>query len=789
MKNGNIDFSLTTLSLNSLLDINNNEYKNYLNNDSLIFNINPEYTYSYLYSNILYIDDNKNIVPLSYNILNKQSAFSINDSYQYNINIDNSTIIEKDKVLIGSYEHIPIARNNFQGRFSYDINSLSTKTKIIDNYAKRLLTINDNIISKIEKLDDFIDPAYILYKFDYYNSYLYKYEYFNKKYSQSIFIHQNPDDSFSILELNINNILYKDNKKIKEIKNEQLCIIDNDIFEFDIILSFDYQYESTRNMDYIYYNNLIDDFISTNLSINSNVIKYDKDKSFIFDIKKNNFEYNKKTYNIIISTQVKYLMHFNIINNFIQNININISDLFTFSLNKFQKINSLDKIGEILYYDNYNGFNFTENGNPIGVCLYPRNYFSNENQIIHKDYNEYYNNNENPEIQYTYTYSTSLIKPSNNIINYRKPIYIKLDNNRKIETININNINNYLANIKTINNIITYYYKNETSNTTNYIIDYDSGSKELKNNTYYNVELNIEPYYINNEYLDDNIYTLNNLYKSWKPTTDNITYISPYITNINNLFRYFNYSANNNINHIYDLEYNNIINQTNSQYNNDDILGYNNIYLPSLYDLLVFNGFRFNYLLDKNIDKIDSKIFYKENDIYYNYSIENNKIIKTEISSETNINDINTILLFTIPDINILYSDQYYIMYDNIKKYYIVDYLINTTNIILNIQLFGISLNAVLNKNFIFKLNYKHNNKDYEYIINTNNYSDINSSNIIEINKDNFISENKLSFNVYNYTTNENIIIIYYQDSNNNLNTEFFEEEKYKILCEIHLKK
>ena len=781
MKNGNIDFSLTTLKLYSLLNINDNEYKNYLNDDSLVFNIdqsiqpNTEYTNGYLYSNILYIDDNKNIVPLSYNIANKQSAFSINDSYQYNINIDNSTIVEKNKTLIGSYEHIPIAKNNIQGRFSYNINSLSTKTKIIDNYSKRLLTINNDILNKIQTLNDFIDPAYILYKLEYYNTYLYKYEYFNRKYSKSIFEYlDNPN-----IQLNIDNILYKDNKKIEEIQNNTLCIIDNDINEFNIILSFNYQYESTRNMDYIYYNNLIDDFISINLSINNNIIKYNKDKSFIFDIKKDKFEYNEETHNIIISTQIHYLMNFSILNSSIDIINIVLSNSFEFTIQKIQKMNSLDKIGEILYYDNYNGFNFNENGNPIGVCLYPRNYFSYNNQNIHEDYYD----NVNPEMQYTYS---SLIKVSNNISDYKKPIYIKLDNNRKIETININNINNYLSNVKTINNILSYYKVNTNENN----INYEFGTKEIKTNaTYYNVKLNIDPYYINNESLNDNIYTLDNLYKSWKLNTTNITYISPYITNINNLFRYFNYSSSNSINYIYDLEYNNIINQTNSQYNNDDILGYNNIYLPSLYDLLVFNGFRFNYLLDKNIDKIDSKIFYKENDIYYNYSIKNNKIVKTEISSETSINDINTILLFTIPDINILYSDQYYIMYDNIKKYYIIDYLINTTNVILNIQLFGISLNNILNKNFIFKLNYKHNNKDYEYIINTKDYSNINSSNIIEINKDNFISENKLSFNVYNYTTNENIITIYYKDSNNNLNTEFFEEEKYKILCEIHLKK
>ena len=780
MKNGSIDFSLTTIDINSLLNINN-EYKNYLDNNLLIFNIQQtdKYISSYSYANILYINENKNIVPLSYNIADKNSAFSINNSYQYYVNIDNSTIFEQNKTLIGSYQHIPVAKNNIQGIFSYNSNSFSTKTSIIDNYSKKLLTINDNILSTIQKLDDFVDPSYILYKLDYYNTYLNKYEYFNQKYSKSVFEYINNPN----IQLNVDNIIYKDKKKIEDIVHNCTCIIDNDITEFDIILSFNYQYESTRNMDYIYYNTLIDDFIKMNYSVNSNSIQYNKEKSFVFGIKKNNFEYNEETYNIIISTQVQYLMHFDILNSNIENININISEDFKFNIYQIEKLNSLDKIGEILYYDNYIGFNFIENGNPIGICLYPRNYFSNNNQIIHENISDEI---ENGNILISY----ATLRVLNNTINYTKPIYIKINDNKQIETINIDNINNYFKNIKLINNIISYYYKNETSSTanniTNITIDYTSSSKELKNNSYYNVELNIEPYYINNNYLNNNIYNLDNLYTSWKSTDNNTTYISPYITNISNLFRYFNYASINYINSIYKLEYNNIVDKIDLKYNNDSILGYNNIYLPSLYDLLVFNGFRFNYLLDNNITKIDSKLFYKENDIYYNYSIENNQIVKNEISLETN--NLNTILLFTVPDINILYGDQYYIMYDTNKKHYIIDYLINTFNIVINIQLFGVSLNNILNKNFIFKFNYTHKHKNYEYSINSSNFN-IDDNNIIEIDPNNFITENKLSFNIYNYTNNESIITIYYKDSNNNLNTEIFEEENYRILCEIYIKK
>ena len=124
----NIDLSLSEQDITSLISISHNTtLLNNLQQNSLVLSVydqhipklNNDIKYSYQQNNILFINDNREIIPLFYNIINLNSAFTI-DKNKYTIKIDNNTIIEKNNVLCGSYTHIPIIKNHIGGRSSYD---------------------------------------------------------------------------------------------------------------------------------------------------------------------------------------------------------------------------------------------------------------------------------------------------------------------------------------------------------------------------------------------------------------------------------------------------------------------------------------------------------------------------------------------------------------------------------------------------------------------------------------------------------------------------------------------
>ena len=790
-----IDLSLSERDITSLLNISNSPaLLNSVRPNSLVLSIYDEniyrpsndVIYSYQFNNLLFVNNDREFKPLTYNINNINSAFTI-DKNKYTLRIDNNTIIEKNNVLAGSYNHIPIAKNHIRGRSSYDDSTLTLD--------RNRLTFTNKIIDKINIINDYLKSNEFNVKLNIYTNVLENFKIKNTRYLLPIY---SINDSDNALTLNTNHITYKDKKEITydiSVNTNNLIKIDYGIDEFNLILRFNYKYISDRNIDYNYYTELINKLLENNIIISNNKISIDKDKSYIFDITKTYFDLDDNL-DIEITSEFKYNVNFKI--NY-----RNIGDKYlTFNINILNNVlnfillldtqSKLSKVGNIIYYDRYHGYNFDEYGKPLGICIYPQNYFTNVSgsviSVSYHDNNVYYCEMED-EGNYI----------SDDMKKYKKPIYVKMSDDY-IDVINVNinknNIKNIIYNITnnftyayfhitTVeeiddeNQVNTEYYYNLTYKTTHF----DSTKK------YYNVPLSLNGNIQNNVIVNKD-FTITYLYKYPKPR--NNTYVFPYINYNNNNFEYINPTNTiSSINSIYSFSLNSSLFENNI--NSNEIY-----YLPSLYDLEVFNGFGLQYFLKKDGNEsidLSSKIFYKAGDMIYNYKIqENNRIIATNIDVEENSVDLKTRLLFTIPDLNILYGDKYYILYDIDKKHDVIRSLNNESFIKLNMQRIGITTTPpiYIKLQYITKKNGIYINNEFIYCSTNVTNDNVNTKAGKMILTNLSVTSSSISFNLYNHSSDENILTFYYKDSNDELNDQTINENvegNYKILCQLIVKK
>ena len=127
-----LDISFSTIAQKDLLSLSGNDK---LNENTLIFscfdykntigNFNKELTgYPYRQNNLFFINNEEYIFPLNYNILNKESHFTLNDN-KITVNIDNSIFINnEDNVLVPNLNKIKKATGSTNGLFMINPESL-----------------------------------------------------------------------------------------------------------------------------------------------------------------------------------------------------------------------------------------------------------------------------------------------------------------------------------------------------------------------------------------------------------------------------------------------------------------------------------------------------------------------------------------------------------------------------------------------------------------------------------------------------------------------------------------
>lgn len=432
----NLDLSLSFNNLSYTLLYSNNQ--NLLNN-SIVFNLEDTDTlynifienseqYSYQLNNILYIDNEKNIHPLNYNL------FTINNFKINNNNIELNILENNNKQTIYSYNY-----NSFSYIYS-NINNLD-KLNILNKGLYKFstnfkLNSNDNISLNIYKYDYNNDAINNLVK-NYYQAF--------NKYNENINLFPNTTKYKKIyyynnLQLvptnnelyNEFNIIYKDKDHIKNIdKNiEDIYLINNNYtslfdinsifykipiitgkyFTIDIPIIYEYESYVSNSLDYMteLYNidinkfNISFDLSRINIPNGNYYIRLDVNKSYIYDYKpiqininsKNNiYNFNKITVLLraclyftvnesIYENIYKYIYSYNpelytenvktYKNNILNNLfilSIKYENIINYNIKLF--IDCSRNMFRKLYH-NYNyGFNFDKHGECIGLLLFP----------------------------------------------------------------------------------------------------------------------------------------------------------------------------------------------------------------------------------------------------------------------------------------------------------------------------------------------------------------------------------------------------------------------------------
>ena len=444
----NLDISLNTLKYKDLMNINNNRISNNLSYNLLVissyesFNKNIN-NYSYQNNNILFIDNNKNIIPLTYNVKYENGILKINNNI-INTNIDDYTIndtfdLPKSKTIRLSYTynpneyHLPL---NIIDSYSYIINSYeyitnNSKYSYEIEYNYNLYTYYDNYnydqISKLGYTND--TYSYYIYSYKFNNedlniSYNIKYTYNNLtyitytyNYSYTYLINQFENEyiyvnSYNLDKANYDKGIYKSDLDTLQIKNNSLSInqkyvniLYNNLFKkyIDLYNDIEGQYneivlKSSLITSYAFNSKPIDD-LSLLFSTSEDIIYFDKTKK----IKINNnecIEINKDIdeFNICIPFEYMYISHIGEINPIdLDKLLVNVLNKKGSSLEDLQgnfsiNINGINYI--IKNFFNYNNifdeaFQINPGDRPYKNLL---NFFYN---INYNDLKDYYNINNN----------------------------------------------------------------------------------------------------------------------------------------------------------------------------------------------------------------------------------------------------------------------------------------------------------------------------------------------------------------------------------------------------------
>lgn len=850
----NLDIDYSPLSQKDLLSLSGNEHLNeHLNNNSLIFscfdykntidNFNKELSsYPYRQNNLFFINNEQYIFPLNYNILNKESHFSLDNRNRINVKISNDFLsYDKDKKIITpNLDNIKKTNSTENGLFK-----INTENLFIDNGLLNIIYDYNYIISNKDikdKFDNLIEEtSNKLNKIKNLNSNVY--------YDSIIMLDKNVEIDYT------KNLIYEDKKNKIEINNFvnyynvddegryyhyfPQYYIDKDIDDFNIIIPFTFNYKSICalpnyinfiNIDNIiknikvykvneniegsreqYTNPLVfgnmitaheyfhdinafieketireyDNFYSLIYSKveNNNILKFDKNKSYLLDYEITNIEYTGGKngtnifygkFNLVLNFSVNHKSDFDlceiIINYFEQNVSNIIEKklpiMLRFCNNKSNEVN----INDSIYYDEHIGFNYNGYGKLIGKCCIPENFFSENNT------------------------SNSVLKF------YKKPVFISLNKyqvkyKEKFE-IPFYGKNAKLANLKCTDNDysnyanilldldqdkiqdkiekvpLKFYYINRLSR-------YKSGSDKFNEYIFgtanQHLNFNKSCHYIKNifkeknknnnfievENIDSSIYD----YELYKLKEENYNIgTNIYLKNIsdNNDF-YSNYQKYFNSKQI--LNTSSCFPEIDKIYGNG--LSKGDYYLPNLFEYYVIKKINKNedyfllttsYTYDNNIDKYNIIGGHLNNEDSENILHE---ITKDEADNLYKLPE--SYAIFKIPDYSLLVSDNYYMYFDEENNYYIIDY-------------FGDYINGGY-LSFNIKKNYSFENIENDLEIKNNNFNDIDNKNKkIDIKANNII----------NIKTNLQEFFICYKDSDPDMNII---NNEYRILCKVFIKK
>ena len=749
----NIGLSTVNFDLSYINDLSSNNSKKYIDKNLLVLSMFDDKMYynknsnksSYQYNNILFINNESDIIPLNLNIKDNNSSLSIINN-EIQMNIDQNTIIDKDNQLTSKYDTFNLANNNYCGLFKPDNESLiiSNNKLSISDFAENII---DSTNENIEIMKDVIDQC--SYNLDKIITDFKEYQLYDQIYSCNI----NEDHELYYFDEDKNNILMKDitinsetmsnkymyidyNQKYFKIKiNIIYNYLSGSIYDFNPFdekyLKITFNYQNLENSEsHIYANNPNLDY----KMLSNSFIKENKDKSYIFNNEITNFDENTNN----IYGEVNYICYFDILNdelyNYLKNIQnkpgcipfkiefeyndikLNISSKTECFLDLFvdRNYNSL-QVHQLLYHDYSVGFNYEKIGNLVGISMIT------------------------------------------NILD--KPIFMKYFNNE----------NNYIINrisndILKDNSLIDIRCNNQ----------YNGGST---GNTIYplsKINLISDENIFENKVLYKNFEITNNILDIWK-NKDGVNYINKFFNTKNIYKNYIKYAFNN----TYNIHGNG--------------LRKGDCYVPCLSELAFFYFYGFypyisyiekNEFSNSEPKELDSSTLYIENNKIYLYSIDFSDVnanisIKKEIGLlkvDENGNYVSTsgktlhrsISLFKLPDYSILFGKDYYLQFDEDINCESLEYITNGP-IVLNIKLNNSNRTPI------------YTDFNFYYIDNT-----ISLSHIKIIKKSETMYQ--LSFNINKYSKNYNEIDIYYKDSDDSLNDYNINSKEYRRLCKLSIK-
>jgi len=742
-----IDLGTVNFDLSYINKLSSNNIKQRLASNMLVVSMLDDKMYynqnitksPYQFNNLLYINDNKDIIPLSLNINDINSPLTI-DNNKIKVQIDGKTIIDNNKELTCDYNYLTYTNNIDCGLFNVDNESLTIKNDKI-TLSNNIINIIDNIDDHINIMDNVIQQS--VNNLDSVKDVFKEYQLYDSKYSCNL-------DQKS-------NIYYFDSKKnnIKIIDNQYIDY--NETF-FKIKVKIIYNYSSSNVSDFCPFN---EKYLNVSIDnadtiIDNDITKYIKfnlNKSYIFN--ENVTQYDEETNNIF--GEINYICYFDIDQESMnKNIPEHISSNYhpiqiTINYNDtFTKINShvtcnlnvmIDKfnskkynLNSLLYHDYNIGFNQDGIGQLVGICLIPN---SDKHNIHYKPIFMKYFNNEN---NYIVNRISDDILKNNSLSNiYTEGLYQDgTDSTEGENKYNLTNID--ITNESNIENEV-FFYKN---------IDIDEINNNIGNNYFYYGDIN----YVNK------MYNVKNIYNGYLKYAFNDTY---------------------------------------NTYGNG--LRKGDIWAPCLGELILFYLYGFfpyiNYISNeayKNDEEIelDSSTLYTPNknnktDIYM-YSLNINDITKPYIKmkrvgnlkineygeyvpSEIGTTIHRSIGLFKLPDFSVLSSINYYLSFDEEDNCEVIDYI---TNAVVNIKI-----------------------KDYFDIFNINKFLIISNDDNVEISS---LSYNNLgnqqyniNFTIKSYQNKENNFDLFYKDSDNAFNEEPVKNNSgyinnYRRLCKISVK-
>ena len=758
----NVGLSLSTMPQSYLMSYSNNDK---LNTNSLIISLLDDRMYygksyfpkySYQKNNLFFIDNEKNIIPMSYNVRFQDHLNILNN--KINLKIDNSTIFDAIGYISADRSKIHRVGNEI-GIFRPDYSSL-----IMNDVHQ--LTISNSFLNIIN------DSKYNASNF---KKMLKNYQVRIDEATSHGFYRYFTRYKFPSCEISGKTVMFKDERKFNELSVNDSKVnetyIDYNCKWFKIFIKFKYDYLSTNIVSIIPFDS--DNF---KLTYPTNGFNVDFQKSYILNHKITNVIPSGQELGIYeISGTFDYILHFNVLEDnytdknyndnyhpYKDNSKVTISygnESVVINIYRLVDNNSKNNLYDILYHDYNCGFNTNGNGQKIGICCIPKNFYSN-------------------------------IEDMKTCV---KPTYIYLNGNNKFN-FNLSKTTE-LMNSSSISTQLSQVFSSGTYNT----ITGDGNTKTGNEIDGIGIKKVVYPQNDAQSYIykDKNHYTstYNNgyLYKKFiEPTSDGIsTEISTDGSQYKGHVKYNSSNRKFEFNNIQGITkpYNTKLlqSQNNFKYSKEcfneiyNIFGsglrYGDVYVPSLSELITAYSFRVFDLLTAMSSKIsiptsEEYQTYFSSDIKRSGTIGSQSIelvgintagkINVESANDLNNKSICTLPMFKVPDISILNGNNYQILYDENDNCELIDYRMDfaSNDLYLNVKKY---YNNISNNSFIYTSDGCH---IYDY---------------------QFINDNTLKIGI-SILNRSNMIYLCYEDSDSAFNTFQINNKRYRILCKINIK-